>query len=151
MRTKRAYLDRVRRITVERGTHSRSGHLWRACKAVQALAPPDSWKKIWEEELLSLSECMSLHPSLTHHRKINPFKRKVWEIRGAFNKFPDFFLYRHLKLSALKNRLLKIQYAIAIRLIRWLTNFYDSRFKWTATPAIGIHPTKAWLSQLVNF
>ena len=29
--------------------------------------------------------------------------------------------------------------------------FYDFRFKWTATTGIGIHPTKAWLSQLVNF
>ena len=36
-------------------------------------------------------------------------------------------------------------------LLRWLTNFYDFRFKWTATAAIGIHPTKTWLSQLVNF
>ena len=35
--------------------------------------------------------------------------------------------------------------------MRWLNNFYDFRFKWTATAAIGIHPTKAWLSQLVNF
>ena len=52
------------------------------------------------------------------------------------------FLYRHLKLS---------YYVIAIHLMRWLTNFYDFRFKWTATAAIGIHPTKAWLSQLVNF
>ena len=30
-------------------------------------------------------------------------------------------------------------------------NFHDFRFKWTATAAIGIHPTKTWLSQLVNF
>ena len=45
----------------------------------------------------------------------------------------------------------KIQYVIAIHLMRWMTNFYDFRFKWTATAAIGIHPTKAWLSQLVNF
>ena len=30
-------------------------------------------------------------------------------------------------------------------------HFYDFRFKWKATAAIGIHPTKAWLSQLVNF
>ena len=30
-------------------------------------------------------------------------------------------------------------------------NFYDFRFKGTATAAIGIHPTKAWLPQLVNF
>ena len=29
--------------------------------------------------------------------------------------------------------------------------FYDFRFKWTATAAIGIYPTKAWLSQLMNF
>ena len=45
---------------------------------------------------------------------------------------------------------MKIHYVIAIHLMRWLTNFYDFRFKWTATAAIGIHPTKAWLSQLVN-
>ena len=35
--------------------------------------------------------------------------------------------------------------------MRWLTNFYDFSFKWTATAAIGIHPTKAWFSQLVIF
>ena len=48
-------------------------------------------------------------------------------------------------------RHLKIQYVIAIHLMRWLTNFYDFRFKWTATAGIGIHSTKAWLSRLVNF
>ena len=46
---------------------------------------------------------------------------------------------------------MKIQYLIAIHLMRWLTDFYDFSFKWTATGGIGIHPTKAWLSQLVNF
>ena len=35
--------------------------------------------------------------------------------------------------------------------MRCLTNFYDFMFKGTATAAIGIHPTKALLSQLVNF
>ena len=35
--------------------------------------------------------------------------------------------------------------------MRWLTNFYNFTFKLTATAAIEIHPTKAWLSQLVNF
>ena len=34
--------------------------------------------------------------------------------------------------------------------MRWQTNFYDFSFKWTASAGIGIHPTKAWLSQLVN-
>ena len=35
--------------------------------------------------------------------------------------------------------------------MRWLTNFYDFSFKWTATEAIGIYPTKTWLSLLVKF
>ena len=35
--------------------------------------------------------------------------------------------------------------------MKWRTNFYDFRFKSTATAGIGIHPIKAWLSQLVNF
>ena len=46
---------------------------------------------------------------------------------------------------------MKIQYVITIHLMRWLTNFHRFSFKWTATSAIGIHPTKSWLSQLVNF
>ena len=37
--------------------------------------------------------------------------------------------------------------------MRWLTNFYDFRFKWTATAAIGIHLTKPdchswWVSKI---
>ena len=35
--------------------------------------------------------------------------------------------------------------------MRWLTNSYDFKFKSTATTTTGIHPTKSWLSQLVNF
>ena len=40
-------------------------HLWPACKGVQALASSGSWKKIWEEEVLSLSICLSTHLSHT--------------------------------------------------------------------------------------
>ena len=57
------------------------------------------------------------------------------------------FLYKILNCR----RLLKIQYVIAIYLMRWLTSFYNFRFISTATVAIEIHPTKPWLSQLVNF
>ena len=35
--------------------------------------------------------------------------------------------------------------------MRWLTIFYDFRFRWTVTAAIGIRPNKAWLSLLENF
>ena len=35
--------------------------------------------------------------------------------------------------------------------MRWLTNFYDFKFKETATAAIWIRPTKVWLSQQGNF
>ena len=44
-----------------------------------------------------------------------------------------------------------VNYVIAIHLMRWLTHFYDFSFKGTATAWIGIQPTKAWLSHLVNF
>ena len=71
----------------------------------------------------------------------------TWKVRGAYDKFPDFFRMGIWNCR----RFLKIHYVIAIHLMRWLTNFYDFSFKWTATAAIGIHPTKAWLSQLVNF
>ena len=46
---------------------------------------------------------------------------------------------------------MKIQYLIAIHLMKWQTKFYDFRFKWKAKTGIGIHPTIAWFSQLVNF
>ena len=35
--------------------------------------------------------------------------------------------------------------------MRCLTNFYGFRFKLKPTIGIGIHPTKAWLSQRMNF
>ena len=37
------------------------------------------------------------------------------------------------------------------RLANLFFYFFYFRFKWTATAGIRIHPTKAWLSQLVNF
>ena len=45
----------------------------------------------------------------------------------------------------------KFTMLLLLHLMRWLTNFYDFRFKSTATAAIGIHPTKARLWQLMNF
>ena len=67
-------------------------------------------------------------------------------VRGAFNMFLDFFVQAFkIVVDSWKFTV------IPIHLMRWLTNFYDFRFKWTATAAIGIHPTKTWLSQLGNF
>ena len=67
-----------------------------------------------------------------------------WYIRGAFNKFPDFFV------QAFKIVVDSWKFTMLLLYILW-DNFYDFRFKWTATAAIGIHSTQAWLSQLVNF
>ena len=63
----------------------------------------------------------------------------------AFNKIPDFFVQASKIVVDLK-----IQYVIAIHLMKWLTHFYDFSFKGTANAAIGIHPIKAWLSQEVS-
>ena len=86
------------------------------------------------------------------------FGRVLWHINSCrlFNaKYSSYiymvhsvsfqtFLHWHLN----RRWLIKIQYVIAIHLMIWLTNFYDFRFKRTATAAIGIHPTKAWISKM---
>ena len=68
-------------------------------------------------------------------------------IRGAFNKFPDFFV------QAFKIVVDSWKFSILLQYILWENRpiLYDFSFKWTATAVIGIHPTEAWLSQLVNF
>ena len=45
---------------------------------------------------------------------------------------------------------MKIQYVIAIHLMRWLANFYDFRFKGKATAEIRIHPDchSWWISKM---
>ena len=56
-------------------------------------------------------------------------------IRGAFNTFIDSFVQAFkIVIDSWKFSMLYTSYE---------TNFYDFRFKRTATAAIGIHPTKA--------
>ena len=62
-------------------------------------------------------------------------------IRSSFNKFPDFFVQAF--------KIVVDSYCYTSYEMTDL--FYDFRFKWTTTAAIGIHPTKTWLSQLVIF
>ena len=62
-------------------------------------------------------------------------------VRGAFNKFPDFFFVQAFKIVVDSWK-----FSMLLLYILW-----DDNFKWIATAAIGIHPTKAWLSQLGNF
>ena len=73
----RGQIWRVQRIAVERGTHSRSeeSQLERGCKRWHPKLPEENMGR-----KSPLSEYMSLHPSLTHHRNINSFENKVWEI-----------------------------------------------------------------------
>ena len=49
-----------------------------------------------------------------------------------------------------RRRHLKIRYVIAMYFMRWLSNFYDLRFKWTARAAIGIHSDyhSWWISKM---
>ena len=68
-------------------------------------------------------------------------------LRGAFNKYPDFFI------QAFKIVVDSWKFTMLLLYILWddWPIFYDFRFKWTPIAGIGIHPTKAWLSQLANF
>ena len=72
-------LDREQRIAVERGTRSRSE------ASLTSLQGGAIVGTLWllEEDMgrrSTLSEYMSLHPSLTNHRNVNPLENKVWEI-----------------------------------------------------------------------
>ena len=96
--------------------------------------------------LLLISYCKVVRIELIKFNSESKVKKK--KIRGAYDKFPDFFFVRVFKIAV---DTWKLSMFIAMHLMRWLTNFYDIRFKWTPTAVIGIHPTKAWLSQLVNF
>ena len=66
---------------------------------------------------------------------------------GAFNKFPDFLV------QAFKIVVDSWKFSMLLLYILWdgWPIFMISGSKLTATAAIGIHPSKAWLSQLVNF
>ena len=55
------------------------------------------WLLVEDMRRSPLSEYMSLHPSLTHHRNISPFENKVWEIH--FYKEVCSFVHRCRKLS----------------------------------------------------
>ena len=67
-------------------------------------------------------------------------------IRGVLNKFPDFFVQAFkIVVDSWKFTMLLLY------IFWWLTNFYDFKYKWTATAVVGIHPTKTWFSHLVNF
>ena len=70
-----------------------------------------------------------------------------YKICGAFNMFSDFFV----QVFKIVVDSWKFTMLFAIHLIRWLTNFYDFWFKWTATAGIGIYPTDChswWISKM---
>ena len=94
MRTTRSDLERVQRIAVEWGTRSRSE------ASLMSLQGGASVGTQWllEEDLgrrSPLSEYLSLHSSLTHHRNINPFENKVWEIHIFIKKCVSSFIEVH--------------------------------------------------------
>ena len=103
--------------------------------------------KLWKRLRFNHTSRKYLHKLESEQENDTHTFLREFKIRGAYDKFQELFR------TGIKNwrRLLKTQYVIAIHLLRRLTNFYDFRFKSTATAAIGIHYTKARLSQLVNF
>ena len=91
MRTTWWDLSRVQRIAVERGTRSRPDASLTSFQGSASVGTP--W--FLEEDMgrrSPLSEYMSLHPSLTHHRNINPFDNKVWEIYIFMKKWVRSFI-----------------------------------------------------------
>ena len=83
-------LERVLRIAVERGTRNRTEVVSdELARGLQALVPPGSWKKIWEE-VHSLSIFLSTH--LSHTTKISTLSRMKREIYIFIKKYVRSFI-----------------------------------------------------------
>ena len=68
-------------------------------------------------------------------------------IQGAYDKFPDFFR------MSIKNccRLLKNSVSYCYTFYEMTDQFLWFQVQMNSYIGVGIHPTKAWFSQLVNF
>ena len=88
---------------------------------------------------LSELELIRSHASITVSTQLNGFKYCKYVVPSI--SFQTFCVH------AFKIVVDSWKFSMLFLYILW----DDFRFKWTATAAIGIHPTKSWLSQLGNF
>ena len=114
MRTTRSDLDRVQRIAVERGTRSWS-EVYRLARGCKRCHPLVSGRRYVKKS--SISEYMSLQPSLTYHRSINPFENKAWEIYfykgvGSFVHWGSYIMFDYIStyicITAIQQFVLRI-------------------------------------------
>ena len=108
MRTTRSNLDRVKRNRVKWGTCSQSGHLWRACGRVQALATTGSRKKIWEE-VLSLSICLSISQLTSNCGPFSRMKREIYFYKEVFHLIIEVVNHLWLFFACISMRVYNIQ------------------------------------------
>ena len=94
------------------------------------------------------------------YRRFNDTLGRNWQSLSAVDFMSVLSLIRYTRCIRYVSRLFSFkivvdtwEFSILLLYILWddWPIFYDFSFKWTATAAIGIHPTKVWLSQLVNF
>ena len=90
MRTTRADLERVQRITVERGTRSRAEASLTSLQGGASVGTPSSRKKRWDKEVLSLSICLSTH--LSHTTETSTLSRIKCEREIFIKKFVRSFI-----------------------------------------------------------
>ena len=88
------------RVRDTQPTRAVSDELARGCNYSHPQAPGRRYRK----KKTSLWVYMSLHPYLTHHRNINPFENKVWEMYIFIKKFVNyiwlcFHLYMYVAIQ----------------------------------------------------
>ena len=74
-----------------------------------------------------------------------------WGFKGVQERIPLEEASAPNQVSGISARTMYQSTTPSLSQTIWQDEHQDFRFKWTSTAAIGIHPTKAWLSQLVNF
>ena len=102
---------------------------------------------------MGLKQIMRALTSLKHWCVFELFRQIIYSHTHTYIYIYEVHTisFQNFFICAIKIVVDSWKFSMLLLYILWPTNFYDFRFKWTATAEIGMHPTKDWLAQLLNF
>ena len=129
MRTTQLDLDRGKESQTSVGHAANQRRLWRVCKGLQALAPPGSWKKVWDKKRSPL--WVYVTPSISEiTTNCGPFwriKAEIYFDKEVFRLFIEFrkswvynTFYSYFKFNV------RSYLHILVKFLKWL--FFDIRY-----------------------
>ena len=129
MRTTRWDLDRVQIIEVERGTRSRQEASLTSLQGGESVSTPTgSWKKVWEEEVLSLSIGLSTPQKYQHFREESVRDIYIYKEACSFVHWSLYIMFNYVSAYICTSSVSSTEKDIDTRLTK----------AWTATDRLSI-------------